>query len=83
MNLIPIPRSSSELQHLDKRGLGFGRSALAQCIARRKGNQPLSVDFTCGNPVHSGTGFADTEGPPFRAYYCHACGLRLGGRAAS
>lgn len=84
MNLVPVPISLAERTILEVRGLAFvqGQSALGYCVARRNGGQPLSVDFTCGNPVYSGTGFADTEGAPFRAYYCNACGLRLSGAAS-
>lgn len=28
----------------------------------------------CGVPFDINTGFADTEGPAFRAYYCVQCG---------
>lgn len=81
MNLVPVPMSDSERAHLDRRGLGFGpgQTALAKCIAKRNGGDPLSVGFICGNNVYTGSGFADTEGAPFKAYYCAACGERLRG----
>ena len=83
MNLIPIPRSSSELAHLDRRGFGYGagQSALARCIGRApvfSGSVRIG-DRECGANVYTGKGFADTEGAPFKAYYCVECAA-AGGR---
>jgi len=80
VNLQPIPRSSSELAHLDKRrfGYGLGQSPLAYCINIKPARPEVCVvEHICRNPVYTGNGFADVDGAPFKAYYCRTCAAAI------
>lgn len=69
MNLQPVPRAAISACFEKKLGafhLGFCYIVLS----RSKG--------TCGNFVNDdGMGYADLDGPPFRAYVCHECYVRI------
>lgn len=70
MNLQPVPQSafSGTFQRL-----GLGNFELGYCI-----NQPDPKRSPCGNWVFDdGKGYADLDGPPFKAYYCAACAATL------
>lgn len=41
--------------------MGHAQTILAACLG-------------CGGHVRSDTGYADLDGPPFRAYFCAECG---------
>ena len=63
MNLQPI--GLSRIEQDAKQGKNF-IEAIAWCFT------------DCGTKVFTSTGFADLDGPPFKAYYCPACATKLG-----
>jgi len=40
----------------------------------------LGLCANCDSRVFAGAGFADLDGPAFRAYYCPECAGELGGQ---
>lgn len=80
MNLQLVRISQSELTHLNKRGLGFviGQTPVARCVNILSPVGPLGVASVCNAGVYSGSGYADTDGTPWRAYYCRRCAVSLG-----
>lgn len=72
MNLQPVPVNATLASHCDR--LRLGRFVLGECTQR------LGAD--CHPVVHDdGTGFADLDGAPFKAYVCGRCAAKLGGVA--
>lgn len=50
---------------------------IAPALVLGKAQTLLSRCLRCRGHVRSDTGFEDLDGPPFRAYYCDACGVVL------
>ncbi len=74
MNLVLVPLSSAAARtpHLYKGGQVVGSCIQLKPVANS--NQR----WECGAVVKAGEGFADTEGTPWKAYYCPACANALG-----
>ena len=69
MNLQLVPRSvvATRNPHLYP-----GSQRVGSCI------QILRPTYECGAAVYAGTGFADLDGEPFKAYYCPSCAATYG-----
>jgi len=78
VNLQPIPVSTVLNPILKRHGLGAAR--LGRCVNPKQVlNAPAGFRTMCAAEVWEGTGFADLDGAPFKAYYCASCANTLKG----
>lgn len=73
MKLVPVPQSRSS-EEFARQNMGVWE--LGRCVA------PSTAFFVgkgeCGAFVRDdGTGYADIEGTPFKAYVCSRCAARI------
>lgn len=82
MRLQPVPAAKVSA-HFDR--LHLGRFELGHCVAPRPVYHGNVVAGTrgCGTSVpDNGTGFADLDGTPFKAYVCATCAAGILGLEA-
>ena len=71
MKLVPIPQSNASKMFVRQK---LGAWELGRCVAPGTG----TVTGECGAFVSDdGTGYADIEGTPFKAYVCSRCAARI------
>lgn len=76
MNLQPIPQSRASRELFTPRRLGVWE--LGACVAPAIDQHGAPTGRECSQTVRDdGTGFADLDGRPFRAYVCGRCACRL------
>lgn len=74
MKLVPVPQSRFSAELLIPKFGPAGAWELGTCVAPGTG----TVMGECGNFVKDdGTGYADIEGTPFKAYVCSRCAARI------
>ena len=71
MRLVPVPQSTTSKTLFS--AMRLGPWELGMCVA-----PGTSVTSRCNNFVHDdGTGYADLDGTPFKAYVCRHCAPRF------
>ena len=74
MRLVPVPQSRFSAEVFIPRFGPGGAWELGRCVAPGTG----TVMGECGAFVHDdGTGYADLDGAPFKAYVCRYCAERI------
>lgn len=76
MRLAPVPQSAASATYFGAYKLGPWE--LGQCVAPSYYDNGAPTGSECGHSVHDdGTGYADLDGQPFKAYVCGRCAARL------
>ncbi len=72
MRLAPVPQSAASATYFSVYKLGPWE--LGRCVAPAYYANGAPTGRECGNVVRDdGTGYADLDGQPFRAYVCRRC----------
>ncbi len=82
MNLVLVPLSTWFVPASP--ALYKGGQVLGECVnMKRIGGSPRPGHewYECRATVKAGTGYADTEGRPFKDYYCAECAATLKGQS--
>jgi hypothetical protein len=76
MRLAPVPQSAASATYFSAYKLGPWE--LGRCVAPSYYDNGTPTGRECGDFVRDdGTGYADLDGQPFRAYVCRRCAPRL------
>lgn len=73
MNLVQTSRASwgeAAWLHIDKLG---AKHLLGRCVRAVEALNAPGVVRACNAPIYAGEGYADTDGAPFKAYFCPRC----------
>lgn len=77
MRLIQTERATwaeAAWTRIDKPG---AKPLIGYCVRQKPVINAPGVARECNDPVYAGEGYADTDGAPFKAYYCPACAGEL------